>query len=109
MSKLLLTGAIALVMTTGMAVAQTTSSETTTTVRPAPGMPASVAPPPGTLSVTRTDKTTTSDGVQTDKTESTYRNTNGVADDTVSRTTTYPPPVASTTSTSSKSTTTTTE
>jgi hypothetical protein len=106
MSKLLLAGAMALVLTTGIAVAQTTSSETTTTVTPAPLI---VAPPPGTLSVTRTEKSTAPDGTQTDKTQSTYRNTNGVAEDTMTKTTTTPPPAVATTSTWSKTSTTTTE
>ncbi len=75
---------------------------------PAPA-PVIVAPPPGTLSVTRTQNITAPDGTQTDRTETTYRNTNGVADDTMTRTTTTPPPAVATTSTYSKTTTTTTE
>jgi hypothetical protein len=114
MNHLLLAGAMALVLTTGAAVAQTTSSETTTIVTPAPAArpipvaPLIVAPPPGTLSVTRTQQINAPDGSQTDKTETTYRNTNGVADDTTTKTITYPAPVAATTSTFSKTTTTST-
>ncbi len=110
MSKLLLAGALALAMTTGIAVAQTTSSssETTTTVTP-PNVPAIVAPPAGTLSVTSTSKGTAPDGTRTDKTQTTYRDSNGVVNDSTTKTTTAPPPPAATTSTWSKSTTTTTD
>ena len=94
MNKLLLAGAAALLMTTGVAMAQTTSSssQTTTTVAPATGIPVLVAPPVGTLSVSRTTNTTASDGTQTSTDQTTYRNSEGVANESVTRTTTYPPP-----------------
>ena len=93
MNMLFAAGAVALALTTGAAVAQTTS-QTTTTVTPAPV----VAPPDGTLSVTRSQKSIGPDGTQTNSDETTYRNSDGVADDTVTRTTTIPaPPIISTT------------
>jgi hypothetical protein len=98
MIKLLAAGAIALAMTTGIALAQTTTSQVTTTVTPV-----IVAPPPGTLSVTRTEKSTDLNGTQTNTNETTYHNSNGVADDTVTKTTTYPLPVATTITKSSTS------
>jgi hypothetical protein len=87
MNKLLLAGAAALAMTAGVAMAQTTTSQTTTTTTPS-----LVEPPTGTLSTTRTQKTVGLDGTQTNTKETTYHNSNGVADDSVTRTTTtYPP------------------
>jgi|UniRef100_A0A8J4HA38 hypothetical protein len=104
MNKFLAAGAVALVMTAGVAMAQTSTSQTTTTVTPAPpllapAMPAVVAPPDGTLSVTRTQKSLSSDGTRVDSNETTYRNTAGVADDSMTKTTTYPAPTATTTTT----------
>jgi hypothetical protein len=102
---------MALVLTTGVALAQTTtSSQTTTTVTPAE-VPLIVAPPAGTLSVTHTEKSVSSDGSTVDKTQTTYRNTNGVADDTMTKTTTTAAPTValSTTTTSKSSTSTTTD
>jgi hypothetical protein len=101
MSKLLAAGVVALAMMTGIALAQTTSSQVTTTVTPV-----IVAPPAGTLSVTRTQRTTGPDGTQTNTSETTYQSSNGVADDSVTRITTYPPPL---TTTITKSSTTVTE
>jgi len=94
MNRLLLASAAALLMTAGVAVAQPTSSITTTAVTPAPVV---MAPPVGTLSTTQTRKTTDFDGTQTDTSRTTYRNSNGVADDSVTRTTTYPSPADTTT------------
>ncbi len=110
MKHLLLTSALALGLAAGGAVAQTTTqTQTTTTVTPAPAAPMVdppllVAPPVGTLSTTTTQKIIGADGTQTDKTETTYRNTDGVADDTVTRTTTVAPPAVATTSSYSSST-----
>ena len=102
MSRLLLASAAALVMTMGVAMAQsTTTSQTTTTVTPSIVTPSIVAPPVGTLSTSRTTSTTSSDGTQTDSKETTYRNTNGVADDSMTRTTIYPPVAITTTNTKS--------
>jgi hypothetical protein len=107
MNKLLLAATAALLMATGAAIAQTTTTtESTTTVTPSPPAPLLVAPPPGTLAVTSTQRTIAPDGSQTEKTETTYRNPAGVADESVTRTTTTPIPViASTTTWSSSSTT----
>ena len=89
----------AMAMTIGAAQAQTTTSQTTTYT------PLS-APPSGTLSTTRTEKTIGIDGTQTKTNETSYRNTNGVADDTVTRSTTVtPPPVNATTEYSTTTTT----
>jgi hypothetical protein len=111
MKTLLLAGGIFLVTTVGIAHAQTTTSystTTTTTVAPAPDMPPVVsavpvveAPPPGTLAVMHTQKYVTTDGSQTEKTETTYRNPAGVADESVTSTTT--PPVVETTTTRTSS------
>jgi hypothetical protein len=87
MTRLLLAGAAALGIMTGVATAQTTTSETTTTTAPTP-----LAPPPGTLSTTTTRKSVGFGGTQTESTGTTYRDSNGVAGDSVTRTTTYPPP-----------------
>jgi len=91
MNRLVIIGSMALLMPTGVALAQTTSSESSTTVTPS-----LAAPPAGTLSTTRTQKSIGPDGTQTRTNESTYRNSDGVADDTV-RTTTTPPPAPVTT------------
>ncbi len=101
MRNILLASAAMLAIGTGIATAQTTTSQTTTTVSPAPAMPIIVPPPVGTLSTTRTKRVLRSDGSQTDSRQTTYRNTTGVANDTLTQTTTYPP-AAITTTTKSK-------
>jgi len=107
MNKLLLAATAALLMGTGVAFAQTTTTtESTTTVTPSPAVPLLVAPPVGTLAVTDTQRSIAPDGTTTEKTETTYRNPAGVADESVTRTTTIPAPaIASTTTWSSTSTT----
>jgi hypothetical protein len=120
MNKLWLAGAAALAMMTGVAVAQTTTSQTTTTVYPTvltpvagtmsttnsdgtqtmtTVYPAVVTPVAGSVSVTRTVDTTNSDGTQTTSKETTFHNSNGVADDSVTKTTIYPPVAVTTTNT----------
>jgi len=113
MNRLLLASAAALLMTAGVAVAQaasprspieladaaqlmaqTTTSQTTTSFTPAPVI---VAPPEGTLSTTRTRRTTDEDGTRTDSNRTTYRSGEGVRDDSETRTTTYPSPADTTT------------
>jgi hypothetical protein len=117
MNKLFLAGAAALLMTTGAAMAQTTSTSQTTTTTIAPpvdvmptGSPKFATPNDalgheGTVSVTRTLRTIGPDGAETDTSQTTWPNSNGVADDSVTRTTTYPalPPVVTTTTTTSSS------
>jgi len=103
MTRLLLAGAVALGMMTGVAFAQSTTSETTTTITPV-----IVAPPVGTLSSTTIRKSVDAAGTRIESTATTYRNTDGVAQDSVTRTTTTPLPPAVTTSSQSRSTTTTT-
>ncbi len=83
------------------ALAQTTVQQTTTTVQPTPPytvgtpMPHPVveAPPVGTLSTTTMRKSVSPDGSHTEQQSSTYRNTQGVAEDSVTRTTTTAAPV----------------
>jgi len=97
MTRLLLASAAALGMLSCAAMAQTTIVQT-------PGI---VAPPPGTLSTT-TEKSVDMGGTQTNSTQTTYRNGNGVASDSVTKSTTYsapPPPVVSSTTTRSTTTT----
>jgi hypothetical protein len=117
MNKLFLASTAALLMTAGVAFAQTTTSETiTTTATPievVPSLGSGKFPTPneavqqeGPVSVTRTERTIGPDGAETDSSQTTYRNGNGVADDSVTRTTTYPAPqpvVTTTTTTSSSS------
>ncbi len=85
-----------LVFTTGLASAQ-----------PYPAAPA--PPPPGTLSTTRKVEAVDAYGNRYEKTQSTYRNTNGVAQDTTTTRTTVPapPPPPAITSTTTSTTTTT--
>lgn len=98
MNRLLGLYAAALVMATGAAMAQSTSSQTTTTVTPS-----FAAPPAGVLSESRSEKTVGPDGTQTNSSESTYRNGNGVSHDSVTRTITVPPASVTTTRKSSMS------
>lgn len=108
MKKLLMAGVAAMTMLAGGAMAQTetSTSQTTTTVSPAPAptAPVVLAPPPGTLSTTRTTNSVNTDGSTVQSKETTYRNTAGVADDSVTRTTTYPAPTETTTTTNKSST-----
>ena len=92
MTRFLLAGAVALGVMTGVAVAQTTTSQTTTTT-----VPTLVPPPPGTLSTTTTKHSVAADGTRTDATKTVYGNSNGVASDSMTKTTTYPPPAVITT------------
>ena len=101
MTRLLAAGVAALAMMTGAALAQPSSPVTTTVI------PEIVAPPAGTLSVTRSQNTTGPDGTRSNSNETTYRKGGEVADDSVTTTTTTPPPPLATTTT--KSTTTVTE
>ncbi len=107
MNKFLMIGAAAMAMLTGgaMAQTQTSTSQTTTTVlpAPAPAPPILFAPPADTLSTTRTTSSLNSDGTSVQSKETTYRNTAGVADDSMTRTTTYPAPTETTTTTNKSS------
>ena len=97
MSKYIIAGAVAISLLSGVASAQT---------GPSPGDPTPiVAPPIGTLSTSRTQRIIDSNGTETDRSRTTYRNEAGVADDVHTTTTTHP---AATTTTSSSSRTTTT-
>jgi len=104
MKPLLTVGIIVAAMCAGLATAQTTTSQTTTTTTPAVAVPAITPPPIGTLSTTRTEKTISADGTVTNSSASTYRNTAGVADDSVTTTTTSPPAMIIITDTKSTST-----
>jgi hypothetical protein len=99
MTRLLLAGTAALSLMTGVALAQSVTSQTTTTT-----VPDVVAPPQGTLSTTTATKSIGVDGTRTETSGTTYRNSNGVASDSQSKTTTYPPSVAITTTHSSSTT-----
>jgi hypothetical protein len=91
MTHYLLSAATALALMSGIAVAQTTTSETSTT--------SIVAPPVGTLSTSHTERTIDSNGTETDRSRTTYKNDAGVADDVVITKAVNPPPSTSTTST----------
>lgn len=83
----------ALIMTGGVALAQSSTYSQTTTTTTAPAMtgPAPVAPPlPGTLSSTETTKATDGYGNSYESSKTTYGNANGAASDSVSTTTTAP-------------------
>jgi hypothetical protein len=101
--------AVAFSVAGGAAVAQTATETTTaqqTTVAPAPGVVAPVAPPVGTLSTTRTTHVEDAYGNQQSSRATSYRDSNGVAQDKQTTTTTVavpppPPPVTTTTTTES--------
>ncbi|MEJ0046037.1 MAG: hypothetical protein WDN04_07880 [Rhodospirillales bacterium] len=109
MKNLLLAGVAAMAFSVGTAVAQTTESTTSqsTTMAPDPNAPPAV-PPPGTLSTTREAHAVDAYGNRTDSKASTYRNGNGVANDSTTTTTSVPapPPPPVTTSTTTTDTTT---
>ncbi len=93
MYKSFAVAATVLALTVGAASAQTTSSQTSTSTTVTPAVPPVsllVPPPIGTLSTTHTSKTINADGSQIDSKSSTYRNTNGVAEDSATTTTTKP-------------------
>ena len=98
MTRLLLAGAAALGLMTGVASAQTSSSTSTTTTTTPPAIAPLIPPPAGTLSRTTVRKSVAPNGTRTESTRTTYGNANGVASDTVTNTTTTPPPVTATTS-----------
>jgi hypothetical protein len=101
MKTLLMTSAFALSVFGGTAMAQTSSQTITTQTTPHVAPPAVVvAPPAGVLSTTRTTGAVDAYGNRVDQQSTTYRNSQGVAQDTQT-TTQYapPPPVASTTTT----------
>ena len=103
MTRFLLAGAMAFGMMSGIALAQSTTLQTTTTTAPVV-----LAPPTGTLSTSTSTKSIGPDGARTDTSGTTYRNSNGVASDTELKTTTYPPPPVALSTTNNTSTTTTT-
>jgi hypothetical protein len=92
MTGFLLAGATALVLMSGIAAAQTTSSDSVA--------PSIVAPPMGTLSTSHNEVRVDGNGTETDSSRTTYRNEVGVADDVHTTTTTRPPITTSTSSTS---------
>lgn len=93
MLKYIVAGAVALAMLSGVAKAQNAPSQS--------GATPIVAPPVGTLSSSRTERSIDSNGTEIDSSRTTYRNEAGVADDVHTSTTTHP---AATTTTSSSST-----
>jgi hypothetical protein len=99
----------ALALTSGVAIAQTQTETTTTQSTTVPAVPpVALVPPAGTLSTTRETHAVDGYGNQVDSRQTSYRNSNGVAED--SRTTTTnvplppPPPPVSTTTTTTEST-----
>ncbi len=113
----LVTAAAMLALVGGVAHAQT-ASETTTSQSstyapgyapavPPPPPPGAMAPAPGTLSITKTEKATDGYGNSYNSESSTYRDANGVARDTRTTTTNVapPPPPVSTTTTTTNTTT----
>jgi hypothetical protein len=115
MKALLHAGLAALALYGGIAAAQTASETTTTqsTTYPAPPYPAApaplVAPPPGTLATIHTTRSVDAYGNEVDQQKATYRNSQGVAQDTRTVTTTVPapppPPLTTTTTTTTQQTT----
>ncbi|MDE8349256.1 MAG: hypothetical protein POG74_07175 [Acidocella sp.] len=92
MKTQLLAGAAMLVLMSGTAFAQSTTTETSssTTVAPAPLM----APPSGVLSTTETKKAVDANGDQYESNKTTYGNANGVTSESKTTTTIQPPPAA---------------
>ena len=103
MNPLLVAGYGAMLMVTAVALAQPSTSQTTTsqttitTGRPMTPIPEIIAPPAGTLSTTTLGKRIDPDGTQTITNETRYRNSTGVAQDSVSQSTRFPPSVEITT------------
>ena len=98
MRILLGAAAVALALSSGVATAQTatdTTSQTTTTMAPPPVTP----PPPGTLATEHESRRVDAYGNQTDSKSTSYRDSNGVAEDTKTTTTMAPPPPPPTTTT----------
>lgn len=93
MNKLFLGATAALLMATGIAFAQTTTSETTTTVTPAPQV--ILVQPSVTKSVTRIETVTPVDNTETAGRANASRNIVGQTEDSVTTTstTTYAPAV----------------
>ena len=110
MLKLLSLGTTALMLASAPALAQTametTTSQTTTMAPPVAAQP--VPPPVGTLSTTRETHAQDAYGNETSSKATSYRNSQGVAEDRQTTTRTIvppPPPPVSTTTTTTESTT----
>jgi len=88
MTNYLLASAMAFALTGNIAVAQTTSSDSSTTTI--------AAPPVGTLSTTHIERSIDSNGTRTDTNRTAYRNDAGVAEDVHTTKTTFPPPTTTT-------------
>jgi hypothetical protein len=94
--------AFAVLFSSGLAMAQTSTSQTVITTTPSPAGPviAPIVPPPvGTLSTTTTEQKVLPNGTRINSESTTYRNTQGVAQDSLTRTTIAPPPPPPTTTT----------
>jgi hypothetical protein len=109
MRHILAASAIAMALSSGLAHAQsateTTTTQTTGMAPPAVAQAVS-PPPPGTLSTTRTVHAVDAYGNRVDSQASSYRDTQGVAEDRQTTVTTAPPPPVTTTTTTTQSTTT---
>ena len=103
MRTLLITAVTAASLMNGVAVAQTVIEQSPAVVPPSPPAVVVTPPPGGVLSTTRTSKSVDAYGNRVDSQSTTYRNANGVAQDseTTTRTVAPPPPpvVTSTTTT----------
>jgi hypothetical protein len=116
MKSILRAGVTVISLYSGAVLAQTATETTTTQSTTVPAVPppsgyvpAPVAPPVGTLSSTRETHAVDAYGNQVVQRQSTYRNSNGVAEDSRTTTTTVPavpppPPVTTTTTTETTST-----
>jgi hypothetical protein len=107
MKGLLRIGAAVMILGCGQAMAQTSDSTTTQSAM-APAVPPP-PPAPGTLSTSRTVHAVDAYGNRVDQQQTTYRDMNGVAQDSRTVTTTQPvppPPPVTTTTTTTQSTTT---
>ncbi len=100
MTKLLVLFTATFVMTTGAAMAQSTSSESTTTVTPS-----LEAPQDRSLSESRSERVISPDGTRTNSSETTYRDSEGGVHERVTRTSKSPAPSVTTTRSSSTTTT----
>lgn len=90
---ILLAGVTALAINGGVAFAQPATDDTSTTTQTTMAPPPPVAPPPaGTLATTHEHHAVDAYGNQTDAKSTTYRDSNGYAQDKSVRTTTAPPP-----------------
>ncbi len=105
MKRYLLAATIVLATASGAAFAQSSPQPMMPMAR-SPALPLIIAPPIGTLSTTETRRITAPDGTTSDQTQTTYRDPDGVANQSKTTTTTPAPAVAETSNSASTTTTT---